>query len=201
LQDTEHRSTVLSDQTLKSLFGVDKFDYNDIPRLLQAHLSPPEPIHIVHQLKFSSDSGENEQWFDLPVHVENYPFQIPLATHQKEIEKLDEEILKDIQQINEKKRKRDVLLGPKGFFWCFGVILINSGVVEFSQNPMMFVDDYISSCIRDFRVAASGGKADPEFEKRTEFFSQPLMNEFVQQYLDSRPVRYNQEDIQMSNVE
>jgi len=51
LQDAEQRSVVHLDDHLRQIFGVSKFDYVDIPNLLQQHLGPPDPIQLSYTIK------------------------------------------------------------------------------------------------------------------------------------------------------
>jgi SWI/SNF-related matrix-associated actin-dependent regulator of chromatin subfamily D len=169
-QDPDNKANLTLDAPVRAVFGVDKTTYHDIPKLLSAHLFPPEPIQLTYQIKLSGEPGDCEQWFELPVEVDNPAYQIKLTTHSAEIEQLDQQIHSAIEKINDKKRKRDFYL-------------------DFATDPLTFLDDWLLSQIRDYKVWSSSLAFDPEFERSSEFFMQPLAADAFSNYLASRPRR------------
>lgn len=174
LHDPNKRSCVLCNEPLFKVFGVQKMEYSDIPKLVHAHLSPPDPIQIAFPIKLGNGGMENEMWFEIPVEVETSSYQIPLNEHKQAIDQYDADIHEKIKRINEKKRKRD-------FF------------MSFAKDPMNFLDDFVSSQIRDYKIAINHQNRDPDFERQTEFFLQPLAKEATKKYLAGRPTRYPQD--------
>lgn len=174
LHDPNKRSCVLCNEALFKVFGVQKMEYSDIPKLVQTHLSPPDPIQISFPIRLGLEAQDNEMWFEIPVEVEASSYQIPLNEHKQVIDQIDSEIQEKIKKINEKKRKRDFFL-------------------SFAKDPMNFLDDFISSQIRDYKVAMNHQNRDQDFERQTEFFLQPLAKEATKKYLNGRPTRYPQD--------
>jgi SWI/SNF-related matrix-associated actin-dependent regulator of chromatin subfamily D len=175
LQDPEHRSTVILDEPLRQIFGCQKIDYMDVPKLLQPLLGPPEPIQLSYQIRLSRDpTATFEQWYEVPVDVETLPFQVTLPSLNKpELEELNQKIMRNIQKINEHKKKRNFFL-------------------EFASNPRHFIDDFISSQIRDYKIARAFGR-DTEEERHASYYMQPLTRDAVKQYLNKIPVAVPQE--------
>eukprot|EP01122_Echinamoeba_exundans_P010426 TRINITY_DN3904_c1_g1_i1.p1 TRINITY_DN3904_c1_g1~~TRINITY_DN3904_c1_g1_i1.p1 ORF type:complete len:478 (-),score=105.61 TRINITY_DN3904_c1_g1_i1:1452-2825(-) len=169
-QDPDNKANLTLDAPLRGVFGVDKTTYHDIPKLLSAHLFPPEPIQLTYQIKLSGEPADCEQWFELPVEVDNPAYQIKLTAHAAEIEQLDQQIHNAVEKINDKKRKRDFYL-------------------DFATDPLTFLDDWLQSQIRDYKVWSSSLAFDPEFERSSEFFMQPLAADAFSNYLASRPRR------------
>lgn len=179
-KDPDNKANLTLDAPLRAVFGTDKTTYHDIPKLLTPHLFTPEPLQIAYSIKLTGEVTDSEQWFELPVEVDNPAYQIKLNTHATEIEHLEHQIHANIEKINDKKRKRDFYL-------------------DFAADPLTFLDDWLQSQIRDYKIWSSSLAADPEFERSSEFFMQPLATEAFSHYLASRPRRIPIDQDSVSN--
>jgi SWI/SNF-related matrix-associated actin-dependent regulator of chromatin subfamily D len=179
LQDAEQRSVVHLDEPLRQIFGVSKFDYVDIPNLLHQHLGPPDPIQLSYTIKLGGNPENHEQWYQIPVEVEN-----PAATLKtnpnikKDIETLNQKIHENILKIKEKKRKREF----------FG---------EFADDPVGFMNEFLTSQIRDHKYARTIGR-DIEEERHASFYRNPLIKDAINHYLYKLPMK---QEIEYSGVE
>jgi len=168
LQSTEDRKTIINNPPLKEIFGLDKMEFSQIPTLLNTHLGPPDPLEIDFTIKLSGEPQESEHAYDIYIQSEEVSFG-PTSTidaSTKEIDTLDALILKNIDELNQHKRKHD-------FF------------MNFSNSPIEFIQNVIASQIRDFKVMKSDSGRDEEEERHSKFYYQPHVQEAVQQLLQS----------------
>lgn len=173
LNDPKNRSSVICDEKLINVFGVQRMDYYDIPKLVQPHLLPPDPIQIAYTIKMESDPLENEMWFEIPVEIENPSYQFPLTDQKQNIEMLDIEIHEKLKKVNIKKKKKEFL-------------------ASFASDPLKFLDDYIGSQIRDYKIVMNHQNRDTDFESQTDFFLQPLSIDASKCYLNNLSSKHSQ---------
>lgn len=170
LNDPERRSCIVCNENLAKVFGVQKIEYCDIPKLIQPHLTPVDPILIEHTI-----SKDNiEQWFEIPVESEIYQSSLPnLDTSDQAINDLNSKIMENIKKVNEKKRKRDLLL-------------------KFANQPLTFVDDFIDSQQKDHKMIEHFQNKEFDPERQTEVFLQPLIIDSVKNFMSRKANRYLQ---------
>lgn len=170
LQDPEDRKTIINNPVLKEIFGCDRMQFSQIPQLLTEHLSPPEPYEIDFKIKLSGSAQQSERVFDIQVQIDDPAIinttSATLDSSSKEIEQLDEQISRYIQQINKLKRKRDFIL-------------------QFAKAPVEFINSYCDSQLRDYKITTSESKTLDEEERHSNYFYQPFVTEAVEQYIQS----------------
>jgi SWI/SNF-related matrix-associated actin-dependent regulator of chromatin subfamily D len=170
LQDPEDRKTVINNSTLKDIFGCDRMQFSQIPQLLTEHISPPEPYEIDFRIKLSGTPTLSERVFDIQIQLDD-PASInstsaTLDSTAKEIDQLDEQISKHIQEINKLKRKRDFML-------------------QFSKAPVEFINSYCDTQLRDYKITTSEPTSLDEEERRSNFYYHPFVVEAVEQFVQS----------------
>jgi len=101
LQEPATPSKVNCNQNLKSILGVSSFTYHDIPKLLQEHLGPPDPIQLYYKIR--TQGTPTEQTYEFSVDVPNPLPPFNIDPHRTEIDKIDEQIQGLIRQINSYK--------------------------------------------------------------------------------------------------
>jgi len=178
LLDATDRKTINNDANLKKIFGCDTMQFSSIPQLLREHLGPPDPVEIVHTIRLTGDPAEHSASYELQVEVDDTFAAQPPAHHKREIANCDEQILQLITQVNEHKRKRDFML-------------------EFSKDPVRFMNKLIDQQIRDYKLMNSEPGRDTEEERHSQFYYQPYIEEAVQAYLN----KYNNITSQQTNIE
>ena len=80
LQDTEDPAYINSDETLIELFGQSRIQMHQLLPLISSHMSEPDPIVIIHKLRFDGDWTDSEHIYDFHVDIED-PFQYEVATY------------------------------------------------------------------------------------------------------------------------
>ncbi|KAL4577114.1 hypothetical protein LXL04_013217 [Taraxacum kok-saghyz] len=174
LQDPENPSYFNCDKPLEKIFGEEKMKFTMVSEQISPHLSPPQPIHLEHQIKLSGKSPAGNACYDVVVDVP-FPIQKELSAllttidKSKEIAGFNDAICSTIRKINEHRKRRAFFLG-------------------FSQSPVEFIDALIESQGKDVRLLAGEVSCSEEKEYRAEFYNQPWVEDAVIRYLNRKPV-------------
>ncbi|XP_057983549.1 SWI/SNF complex component SNF12 homolog [Malania oleifera] len=172
LQNPTDPSIFNCDATLQKVFGEEKMKFTMVSQKISHHLSPPQPIHLEHQIKLSGNSPAGHACYDILVDVP-FPIQKELTAllanteKNKEIDACDEAICAAIKKIHEHRRRRAFFLG-------------------FSQSPVEFINALIESQSRDLKLVAGEPSRSAEKERRSDFFSQPWVEDAVIRYMNRK---------------
>jgi len=164
LLDVHGKKTILNDQNLKTIFGCETMQFADIPKQLRSHLSPPDPVELSYVIRLSGEPKEHAMTYELNVEVDDPATIQASVVYKKEIAKIEEQIAQVIQQVNERKRKRDFML-------------------QFSNDPVIFLNKTVDTQIRDYKLMHAYKGRDPEEERKTSFFYQPYVEDAVQLHI------------------
>ncbi|KAK4778996.1 hypothetical protein SAY86_006524 [Trapa natans] len=162
------------DVPLMRVFGEEKVKFASVSQKISHHLSYPQPIHLEHKIKLSGTSPAGTACYDVLVDVP-FPIQRELSNllanveKNKEIDACNEAIYAAIRKIHEHRKRRAFFLG-------------------FSQSPVEFINALIESQNKDLKLVAGEGSRNAEKERRTDFFSQPWVEDAVIRYLNRKPV-------------
>ncbi|CAH9082549.1 unnamed protein product [Cuscuta epithymum] len=173
LQCPEDPAYFNCDPSLQKVFGEGKVKLTTVAQKITQHLSPPQPIHLEHRVKLSGDNPAGSACYDVLVDV---PFPIQrelnalLANTEKtnEINACDQAICGAIRKIHEHRRRRAFFLG-------------------FSQSPVEFINALIDSQGKDLKLVTAEGGPNVEGERRSDFYSQPWVEDAVIRYLNRKP--------------
>ncbi|KAG2710602.1 hypothetical protein I3760_04G035100 [Carya illinoinensis] len=174
LQNPGDPSIFNCDPPLQRVFGEERMKFTMVSQKISQHLFPPQPIHLEHKIKLSGNSPAGTACYDVLVDVP-FPIQRDLSAllanteKNKEIDTCDEAICTAIRKIHEHRRRRAFFLG-------------------FSQSPVEFIDALIESQSVDLKVAAGEANRSAEKERRSDFFTQPWVEDAVIRYLNRKPV-------------
>uniref|UniRef100_A0A5B7C137 DM2 domain-containing protein n=1 Tax=Davidia involucrata TaxID=16924 RepID=A0A5B7C137_DAVIN len=173
LQIPSDPSFFMCDPPLRKVFGEEKMKFAMVSQKISQHLTPPQPIHLEHKIKFSGNSPSGNTCHDVLVDVpfslekEMSAFLANLEKH-KEIDACDEAICAAIKKIHEHHRRRAFFLG-------------------FSQSPAEFINALIASQSRDLKLVAGDASRNAEKERHTDFYNQPWVEDAVIRYLNRKP--------------
>ncbi|XP_015893845.2 SWI/SNF complex component SNF12 homolog [Ziziphus jujuba] len=174
LQNPNDPSFFYCDPPLQKVFGEDRMKFTMVSQKISQHLFPPQPIHLEHKIKLSGNSPVGTACYDVLVDVP-FPIQRELSVllanseKNKEIDACDEAICSAIRKIHEHRRRRAFFLG-------------------FSQSPVEFINALIESQSKDLKLVSGEASRSAEKERRSDFFSQPWVEDAVIRYLNRKPV-------------
>ncbi|KAK6912981.1 SWIB/MDM2 domain [Dillenia turbinata] len=173
LQNPDDPTFFNCDPALQKVFGEPKMKFTMVSQKISQHLSPPQPIHLQHNIKLSGNSPAGNACYDTLVDVP-FPIQKELSAllanteKTKEIEACDEAICAAIRKIHEHRRRRAFFLG-------------------FSQSPVEFINALIESQSKDLKLVAGEASCSAEKEHRSNFFNQSWVEDAVIRYLNRKP--------------
>lgn len=173
LQSPEDPSYFNCDTPLQRVFGEGKVKFTAVTQKITHHLSPPQPIHLEHRIKLSGNNPAGSACYDVLVDVP-FPIQRELSAllasteKTKEIDACDEAICAAIRKIHEHRRRRAFFLG-------------------FSQSPVEFINTLIDSQSKDLKLVTAEASHNAEKERRSDFYSQPWVEDAVIRYLNRKP--------------
>ncbi|KAI8890395.1 SWI/SNF and RSC complex subunit Ssr3 [Backusella circina FSU 941] len=179
LQDAEDKRIIRCDPRLQQLFGYPQIHFSQLPELVSQHLSKPDPIIIEYKIRVDKPFHQCSKAYDIQVELDSSVRQkmmniVSSTQVQKEIMGLDDKIVQCVQSINNSKIKRDFLM-------------------EFSKEPVEFINRWIASQARDLEVILGENKMNLEEIKQTDFYKQPWMREAVFHYLTTKTQQRMQE--------
>ncbi|VFQ93953.1 unnamed protein product [Cuscuta campestris] len=173
LQCPDDPSYFNCDPPLQKVFGEGKVKFTTVAQKITSHLSPPQPIHLEHRVKLSGDNPAGSACYDVLVDVP-FPIQRELnallanTVKTNEISACDEAICSAIRKVHEHRRRRAFFLG-------------------FSQSPVEFINALIDSQGKDLKLVTAEPVHDVERDRRSEFYSQPWVEDAVIRYLNRKP--------------
>uniref|UniRef100_A0A8K9UQM0 SWI/SNF related BAF chromatin remodeling complex subunit D1 n=1 Tax=Oncorhynchus mykiss TaxID=8022 RepID=A0A8K9UQM0_ONCMY len=171
LQDPHEREFINCDKYLQQIFETQRMKFSEIPQRLHALLMPPEPIIINHVISVDPNDQKKTACYDIDVEVDDTlktqmnSFLLSTAS-QQEIAGLDNKIHETIETINQLKTQREFML-------------------SFARDPQGFINDWLQSQCRDLKTMTDV-VANPEEERRAEFYFQPWAQEAVCRYFYSK---------------
>ncbi|CAN4081769.1 unnamed protein product [Withania somnifera] len=163
LQSPDDPSYFNCDPPLQKVFGEAKVKFNTVTQKITPHLSPPQPIHLEHRIKLSGNNPAGTACYDVLVDVP-YPIQRELNALLANTEKT-----KEIEACDE------AICSEKSFF------------LGFSQSPVEFINALLESQSKDLKVVAGEASRNAEKERRSQFYSQPWVEDAVIRYLNRKP--------------
>eukprot|EP00897_Mesotaenium_endlicherianum_P003260 jgi/Mesen1/2962/ME000176S02000 len=181
LQDPSDASMIECDAPLLAILGEPRIKLCQVASKLQAHLSPPPPVVIEHHVHLSGPSEPHAArgagtCYDFEVDAPAAGLDREMAAflgraeRHADVERLDELIAAGVRRIDEHRRRRAFFLG-------------------FSAAPVEFINALVASQSRDLRQAAGGEAArSRERERRSDFYTQPWVEDAVVRYLNRRLV-------------
>ncbi|KAK7330614.1 hypothetical protein VNO77_24812 [Canavalia gladiata] len=175
LQSPNDPSFFMCDASLQKVFGEEKMKFSVASQKISQHLSPPQPIHLEHKIKLSGNCPTGTTCYDVQVDVplklekDMSAFLTSIERH-KDIDAFDEVISASIKKINEHRTRRAFFLG-------------------FSQSPAEFINALITSQSKDLKLVAGDASHNAENERRSEFYTQPWVEDAVVRYLNRRNAR------------
>ncbi|KAF8390632.1 hypothetical protein HHK36_025159 [Tetracentron sinense] len=173
LQNPNDPSFFACDPPLRKVFGEEKMKFSMVSQKISQHLAPPQPIHLEHKIKLSGNSPAGNACYDVLVDVP-FPLQKEMSAFlantekHREIDACDEAICAAIKKIHEHRRRRAFFLG-------------------FSQSPVEFINALIASQNRDLKLASGEASRSAEKERRSDFYTQPWVEDAVIRYLNRKP--------------
>ncbi|XP_031670648.1 SWI/SNF-related matrix-associated actin-dependent regulator of chromatin subfamily D member 1 isoform X2 [Oncorhynchus kisutch] len=172
------REFINCDKYLQQIFEAQRMKFSEIPQRLHALLMPPEPIIINHVISVDPNDQKKTACYDIDVEVDDTlktqmnSFLLSTAS-QQEIAGLDNKIHETIETINQLKTQREFML-------------------SFARDPQGFINDWLQSQCRDLKTMTDV-VANPEEERRAEFYFQPWAQEAVCRYFYSKVQQRRQE--------
>ncbi|GAA5809991.1 hypothetical protein MFLAVUS_003406 [Mucor flavus] len=179
LQDIEDKRVIRCDNRLAQIFGYPQLHFSQLPELITPHLSRPDPIVIDYTIRVDTQLTQSSKCYDIEVELDSIVRQkmmniVSSTQTQKEIMGLDDKIVQCVQSINNSKIKRDFL-------------------VQFSKEPVEFINKWIASQARDLEVILGESKINLEEIRQSDFYKQPWMKEAVFHYLTTKTQQRMQE--------
>lgn len=172
MQDEKDKRIIKCNDKLSELFNVSQFQFNELPELIDNHLSQPDPIVLEYTIRVDKQFNQGTKAYDMDVELDSVVRQkmmnVVAATQtQKDILGLDDKIVQCVQSINNSKIKRDFL-------------------TQFSRNPIEFINKWINSQAKDLEAILGETKVNLEDVRQTDFYKQPWVKEAVFHYLTSK---------------
>ncbi|KAI8879823.1 SWI/SNF and RSC complex subunit Ssr3 [Backusella circina FSU 941] len=172
LQDDQDKRVIKSDEKLEKLFGKEQIYFSELTDLIHLQLSPPDPIVLEYTIKVDKQFHQASKAYDIDVELDSVVRQkmmnvVASTQSQKEVMVLDDKIVQCVQSINNSKTKRDFLL-------------------QFSQNPVEFINKWITSQASDLEMILGETKVNLEDVRQTDFYKQAWVKEAVFHYLTSK---------------
>jgi SWI/SNF-related matrix-associated actin-dependent regulator of chromatin subfamily D len=167
LQDLQDKKMINCDSKLTNLFGgLDRINFYDVISKIKEFLIPIEPIEVDYTI-MSND--KNEIYLDISIEMED-PVQSEITSFitdepTKDIQELNSTIAQGIQKIKEHKKRREMFL-------------------EFSENPVEFIDKMIFSQTRDLLLMHD--HKEKETSRNSSFFEEPWVQEAMERYLERK---------------
>eukprot|EP01098_Paradermamoeba_levis_P016814 TRINITY_DN9313_c0_g1_i1.p1 TRINITY_DN9313_c0_g1~~TRINITY_DN9313_c0_g1_i1.p1 ORF type:complete len:217 (+),score=63.20 TRINITY_DN9313_c0_g1_i1:261-911(+) len=201
LQNEDDPRIIHTNEKLKAVFGVDRFEFGTLSNLIHSHLLPPDPVHMRYRVKLSGDPTEAEKCFDIDVEVEDDEddedeFEENQFQHQQR-QLSDYEIERN--RIQALKRRKDRLLLKNEFQMrdkveecdeqlnnlvqkIYEAKRKRDFMLAFLQSPPAeFFNQFLQSQLRDYRLL-KGDKDTEEEQRFSTFFYQPFVSETVSKY-------------------
>lgn len=172
LQDIEDKRVIRCDNRLAQIFGYPQLHFSQLPELITPHLSRPDPVVIDYTIRVDKQLTQSSKCYDIEIELDSIVRQkmmniVSSTQTQKEIMGLDDKIVQCVQSINNSKIKRDFL-------------------VQFSKEPVEFINKWIASQARDLEVILGESKINLEEIRQSDFYKQPWMKEAVFHYLTTK---------------
>ncbi|KAJ3195236.1 SWI SNF, matrix associated, actin dependent regulator of chromatin, sub d, member 1 [Irineochytrium annulatum] len=171
LQDPDDKKMVVCDMALTKLFRSQKVAFTNIPQLIAPHLGPAAPIKIEYTIRVSQEYVLSSLAYDIEVDVDD-PVRVSMSnvltggdlTIQKEIALLDEQIGKQVEDINNCKLKREFMLA-------------------FAKDPVNFINQWVASQSRDLEVILGDIRVNLEETRRSSFYQESFVSDALFHYL------------------
>jgi len=155
---------------LAAVLGEKRFKVTTLAAKVMLHLRDPDPIVLDYTLRVT---GRPEvACFDIQVDVPRVGADraylgdlfARIQNKGEEVARHNRNISSAINKINDAKRRRMFFLG-------------------FSHSPVDFINGLVASQSRDLRTMAAGDAQDFEYERRSDFYKKPWVEDAVMRYM------------------
>lgn len=170
LQLAHDYALIRNNAPLRTALGVDQMQVSNIATILAGHMFPVDPTEIRYTVDPSVAQPEPQITY-VDIDMETQPEFVSNwhLSGARDVQTIDEDIHKMIEEVNARKYKRDFMRG-------------------FAQSPVSFANRLVASQARDFRASLIEGRPNlqqKEEERRAYFYRQSWLDDAVKQYLKS----------------
>ncbi|KAI8822160.1 SWI/SNF-related matrix-associated actin-dependent regulator of chromatin subfamily D member 1 [Fimicolochytrium jonesii] len=166
LQEPDDKRQINCDEQLRNILGMSRVSFSQIPELLRAHFSPPDPVILNYTITTDKEHHVHQFAYDIDVEVASPADggDVVAPNITKDIGALDEKITSLIQSINHCKLKRDFMLA-------------------FADNPVDFLDRWVASQSRDLETVLGDSHFNMEEIRRSDFYDKEIVHQAVFHHL------------------
>ncbi|XP_065179786.1 SWI/SNF-related matrix-associated actin-dependent regulator of chromatin subfamily D member 1-like [Sycon ciliatum] len=167
LQDPSERQYLNFDKYLEQIFGVARAKFSELPTLLNAHVTTPDPIIINYEIVNDPAEQKKQVCYDVDVDVDD-PLRhstssvLMSTASQQEIVGIVGKIHETVDQVNQLKTRRE-------FF------------SQYAKHPQDFINQWLVSQSQDLQVMQDT-VGNPEAERKADYYCKPWANEAVCRY-------------------
>ncbi|KAJ3117705.1 SWI/SNF complex component snf12 [Phlyctochytrium bullatum] len=174
LQDVDDKTLIKLDDALSSIFKVQRISLSQLPDVVMGFLRPCEPVYIEYTIKVDQEYTLSNIAYDVEVEVDdpvtaqmNKIAMLGDPNTQKEISELNEQIAKEVEEINAFKLKRDFMLA-------------------FAKDPSGFLNEWVASQSRDLEVILGDTRFNTEEVRRSSFYREPWVRDAVFHFVNQK---------------
>ncbi|KZS95948.1 SWI/SNF complex 60 kDa subunit [Sistotremastrum niveocremeum HHB9708] len=169
LQDKVDRRVVKADAKLQAIFGLEAFQFGQLPEMVNSCLLPPDPVLLPYTIQVDPECPAAIQAYDIEIETEdtflkgkfNTISTSMVSDSAKRITALDDQIAQAAQSIRNAKLKKEFMNA-------------------LSANPQTFIQDWLASQSRDLDLVLGNEQGVREDDlKNSEFFRLPWIDEAV----------------------
>jgi len=169
LQDKVDRRVLKCDGKMRYVFGFESIPFQQLPELVDRHLSPADPFLIPYTVNLESGHDSGSRCFDLDLELDDTAYKSKLAgslskmasNYAANLTAIDDEIAQGAQAIRTAKLKQD-------FYQAL------------AEDPRGFVNKWLESQSKDLDLVLGNEYGVREEDlKNTEYFRQPWVDDAV----------------------
>jgi SWI/SNF-related matrix-associated actin-dependent regulator of chromatin subfamily D len=187
LQDEDDRRMIITNEALKSVVGLDRLTFSQLPSLLDRHLLPLEPIKLNYVLDMETLSTPEQPHmtiYDVEIEVDD-PFKNFMQKFTQSISSAEMTLSKDISDWD--TRFIDLLYEIRQS--CVKREFMQS----FASQPVEFINQWIVSQAHDLKTILGEGDSMNEttlhmedWRSRSSLFKQDWVREAISYYLHAK---------------
>lgn len=157
-------STVVCDELLKDLLGVELFKIYELYKLTLAHLGPIRPLIIDYEVNTRKSTTLGEVVLDIPV-------ELPIS-----ISKIQRDVLEFNKSAFENMARTDMTVQQINNRISLGIVALQNANLrerfyrELSNDPVAFVKKWVQTQLDTFRALKSDEGYDEEVVRRADYF-------------------------------
>ncbi|KAG7195674.1 SWI/SNF complex component snf12 [Scheffersomyces spartinae] len=157
-------STVICDDLLKDLLGVELFKIYELYKLTLAHLRPLQPLIIDYEVNTRKSTTLGEVVLDIPV-------ELPIS-----ISKIQKEVVEFNKSAFENMARTDMTIQQINNRISLGIVALQNANLrerfyrELSNDPVTFVKNWVQTQLDTFRGLKSDEGYDEEVVRRADYF-------------------------------